>query len=117
MRKALLTLLAFGALAVAASPAAATTKTLVGTVGPGYTITFMLNGATLKTIKAGTYKWVVDDKSSMHNFSIDGPGVEQDLTSVGFVGRKSGTFKLTKGLYTYECTPHQAVMKGTFNVT
>ena len=117
MRKAVIAILAIGSLIVGASSAAAAPKTLVGTVGPGYTISFTLNGAKLKTIKAGTYNYVVTDKSTMHNFSIDGPGVEKDLTSVGFKGTKRGSFTLTKGTYTYECTPHQGSMRGTFTVS
>jgi plastocyanin len=35
---------------------------------------------------------------------------------VAFTGTKTITVKLKKGRYTYVCTPHKTVMKGSFTV-
>jgi hypothetical protein len=57
--------------------------TLKGTVGPGYTITLKQNGAVVKTLKAGTYKFVIADKATVHSFALDGPnGFAKDFTTV-----------------------------------
>ena len=90
---------------------------LKGEVGPGYSIEVTKAGKDLKTIRAGTYKIKVEDKSSVHNFHLKGPGLNK-LTSVSFMGEKTWTIKLKPGKYTYQCDPHaSAGMKGTFKVT
>ena len=68
MRRLVVVLLAIAA--VVALPAGAATPKLLGTVGPGFTITL-----TKKPTKAGKYTLVVSDKSSIHNFHLTGPGV------------------------------------------
>jgi len=106
-------------LAVAAVGNASTSKSagLVGEAGPGYTIEVKLNGKDLKTIKAGTYKLKVEDKSSLHNFHLIGKGVSKS-TTVPFTGDKTWTVTLTPGTYTYQCDVHATQgMKGTFRVT
>jgi plastocyanin len=91
--------------------------TLKGEVGPGYTIEINKAGKDLKTIKAGTYKIKVEDKSSIHNFHLFGPGLNKK-TSVSFTGDKTWTVKLKPGKYTYQCDVHVAQgMKDTFKVT
>jgi hypothetical protein len=63
-----------GAAAFVSSVGAATTAgQLVGTTGPGFTITLKMNGKSVKTLTHGTYKLVVHDKSSLHNFHNLGP--------------------------------------------
>jgi plastocyanin len=74
------------------------------------------SGAKLKTVKAGTYKIKVEDKASIHNFHLTGPGVDKK-TSVGGKVETSWTVKLKPGRYTYVCDPHAAQMRGTFRVT
>ena len=60
-------------LAVAAPTFAATdANRLTGTDGPGSTITM-----SKKTVKSGTYKIVIRDRSSIHNFHLTGPGVNK----------------------------------------
>ena len=119
LRRLLLPLAVLGAfLAVATAGNAGTAKSagLVGEVGPGYTIEVQLNGKDLKTIKPGTYKLKVEDKASIHNFHLTGPGFNK-LTSVSGTGTTTWTVKLKKGTYTYQCDPHAAMgMKGTFRV-
>ena len=103
------------ALAVPAVGGAGTTK-LVGTVGPGFTISLTQGGKTVSKLKAGTYTISVQDKSNIHNFHLKGPGVDKK-TSVGAV--KTTTWKVTlkKGKYTYVCDPHATSMKGSFSVS
>ena len=98
-------------------PAWAKSPGLVGEVGPGFTIEVEKAGKDLKTIKAGTYKIKVEDKSSSHNFRLKGPGLNKK-TSVAFKGETTWTITLKPGRYTYQCDPHAALgMKGTFRVT
>jgi len=117
MRKTIV-LLAVGVtgLALASSAAPATTK-LMGTVGPGFTITLKKGGKTVKTLKAGKYKITVSDKATNHNFHLKGPGVNKQITTVSQMGTKSITVTLKKGKYTYVCDPHASNMKGSFRVT
>lgn len=110
-------LAAAASLALAAA-AQASTPTLNGTVGPGFSIVLQQGGKAVKSLKAGTYKLVVADKSSIHNFHLIGPGLNRTVTSVAFVGTKTATVTLKKGTYTYQCDPHAAAgMKGSFKVT
>ena len=96
----------------------AASGTLQGETGPGFTIEVTQNGEDAETVKAGTYTLDVEDKSDMHNFHLIGPGVDEEVTDVGFVGDKSVTVTLEPGTYTYQCDPHAANgMKGTFTVT
>jgi plastocyanin len=107
------------AVTVAASAGTRTAKSilLTGEVGPGYTIEVKRAGKDLTTIKAGTYKIKVEDKASVHDFHLVGPGLNKS-TSVPFVGEKTWTITLKPGKYTYKCDPHAlAGMKGTFRVT
>jgi plastocyanin len=112
---------AFAAAAVAAAlivvPAWGATAPLKGEVGPGFKIEVEKGGKDVKTIKAGKYKIKVEDKSSIHNFHLIGPGLNKK-TSVSFQGQTTWTITLKKGKYTYQCDPHATSgMKGTFRVT
>jgi plastocyanin len=93
------------------------TSGLAAEVGPGYSIEIKNAGKDLKTIKAGTYRIKVQDKASVHDFHLIGPGVNKS-TTVAFVGTQTWTVKLKPGKYTYQCDPHAAMgMKGSFRVT
>ena len=113
-------LLAGVAAALAASAfgqRAMTPATLKGTVGPGFTIRLTQNGKAVKSLKAGTYKFVIADKSSIHAFDLDGPhGFAKDFTTVPFVGTKTVTLKLKAGSYKYYCVAHEATMFAHFTV-
>lgn len=110
----LIPLLAAGALALSAAPASAA-ATLDGTVGPGFTIKLTQNGKKVTSLKPGRYAITVVDKATMHNFVLQGPGVDKEITDLNFVGTKTATVTLKKGTYTYVCTPHPT-MKGSFTV-
>src|SRR6266496_628327 len=106
------------ALAAVASAGAGTRSTpvLTGEVGPGFTIEVTKADKDVKTLKAGTYKLKVEDKATIHNFHLKGPGLDRK-TSVPFKGTQTWTVKLKPGTYTYQCDPHASGgMKGTFKV-
>jgi len=105
---ALAALTAVVALALAL-PALAATPVFKGTVGPGFTIKM-----TTKPTKAGKIKLVINDRSSVHNFHLKGPGVDVK-TSVSAIGTKTFTITLKKGTYKFICDPHP-FMKGSFTV-
>jgi plastocyanin len=102
------------ALALAAvAPAQAAPAKLVGTVGPGFTITLKKNGSKVTRLKAGKYSITVSDRSSSHNFHISGAGVNKK-TSVGGTGKTTWTVTLQKGkTYRFRCDPHASSMKGS----
>ena len=103
--------------AIVLAPAYAKTATLTGEVGPGFSIEVKKGSRDLKTIKAGTYKIKVEDKSAIHNFHLIGPGLNKK-TSVSFKGETTWTIKLKPGRYTYQCDPHHlSGMLGHFRVT
>jgi plastocyanin len=102
---------------VSAGSASAATKTLSGSVGPGFTISLKYKGKKVTKLSPGRYRIRVSDKSDLHNFHISGPGVNRRITSVDFEGTKSRTFRLRKGTYRYVCDPHASDMKGSFKVS
>ena len=121
MRKVLI--LSFAAVAVAALLAAgatakrSATPVLTGTDGPGFTIDLKMNGKAVKSLKAGTYKVVIHDKSSIHGWSLDGPhGFAKDIGPVPFTGTKTVTLKLKAGSYKFYCPAHEPTMFGRFTV-
>jgi plastocyanin len=102
--------------AVLAAPSAvAATGTLVGTDGPGFTITLKQGGKKVVKLKAGSYTITIQDKSDIHNFHLTGPGVNKK-TSVGGKGTTTWKVTLKKGTYKYVCDPHASFMKGSFSV-
>jgi hypothetical protein len=100
---------------IGASPQA--TK-LVGTTGPGFTITLKKGGKLVKTLPHGKYTITVQDRSNMHNFRLKGPGLNKQITTLSATGPKTVTVTLKRGKYTYQCDPHVLQgMKKTFRVT
>jgi plastocyanin len=101
---------------IAASAQATTSAKLVGTVGPGFTITLTKGGTKVAKLKPGTYKITVRDRAATHDFHLVGPGVNK-TTGVSFTGSVVWTVKLKKGTYKYQCDPHASFMKGSFKVS
>ena len=100
-----------------AGNASAAPTTVVGTVGPGFTITLKLNGSKVTKLKAGVkYRFAISDRSSIHDFHLEGPGLDKVITAVGFTGTKSIVATLKKGTYNFECDPHESFMHGSFKV-
>ena len=117
MFKALFPAVVAAALIVVPAYAQSSAARLTGEVGPGFSIEVNKAGKDLKTTKAGTYKIKVEDKSSIHNFHLIGPGVNKS-TAVGSTGDQTWTIRLKKGTYRYQCDPHASMgMKGAFRVT
>jgi plastocyanin len=116
-RAILLTLTVAAVAAILVSPVQAKSSGLTGEVGPGFSIEVKKGNKDLKTIKAGTYRIKVEDKASIHNFHLKGPGLNKK-TGVSFMGETTWTIKLKPGTYTYQCDPHASSgMKGHFKVT
>ena len=94
------------------------TPILTGTDGPGYTIALKMKGKLVKTLKSGTYKVVISDKSAIHGWSLDGPhGFAKDISPVPFTGSKTVMLKLKAGAYKFYCPAHESTMFGHFKVT
>ena len=113
---ALLSLVSAATLVLSASAGAAA-KVVNGSVGPGFTISLTSGGKRVTSLKAGTYRFDVSDRSSIHDFHLSGPGVNKVITAVSFQGRRSVTIKLKRGTYRYVCDPHASFMKGSFRVS
>ena len=112
-----LIMLALAASALAASQA--THPKLLGVVGKNdaFKISLTSNSKAVKTLKAGTYTFVIQDDSTIHNYELDGPnGKSWTFTSVGFTGTKTITLKLAKGTYKAFCSPHESIMFQHFTV-
>ena len=92
--------------------------TLTATVGPGATISLRTSrGARVTRLKAGRYRIVVRDRSTMHNFHLSEPGVNQ-RTTVHVRGSMTWTVTCRKGrTYRFVCDPHARRMKGSFRAT
>ncbi len=106
------------AVGVAASIAIAAPQKLLGSDGPGFTISLKTGaGKSVKALKKGTYSLTVNDKSSSHNFVLEGPGVERVVTTVSGKGLKTVTLKLRAGKYKFYCQPHESSMFGFFKVS
>jgi plastocyanin len=99
-------------------PAAAKGAQLVGTVGPGFSISLKTSkGKAVKTLKAGRYRISIRDRSAIHNFHLAGTGVNKK-TAVSFQGTTVWTVTFKKGkVYRFICDPHRSSMKGSFRVT
>ena len=113
---ALLSLVAAATLVLSA-PVGAAPKVVNGSVGPGFTISLKSGGKKVTSLKAGTYRFDVSDRSPIHDFHLSGPGVNKVITAVSFQGRRSVTVKLKRGMYRYVCDPHASFMKGSFRVS
>ncbi len=100
------------------APAARVT-TLAGSVGPGFTIRLSKAGKRVTSLKAGRYRFVISDRSRIHNFTLErksGGRFERALTSVSFLGRKSVVITLAPGRWKFYCAPHESTMFGVFRV-
>jgi hypothetical protein len=125
-RKALIALAVLAAVALtvvgAAFSRSTSMVTLKGTVGPGYTIKLTKGGKRVKSLKAGKYKFVITDKATIHNFTVEKehpstPKIEKHITSTAFTGTKTMVIKLVKGSWSYYCSNHESLMHGDFKVT
>jgi hypothetical protein len=101
---------------VLAGPTSADNPMLVGSVGPGFTISLHdPAGAAVTRIDPGTYTLVVHDLADVHNFDLSGPGVSAK-TEIDFVGDQTFTVTFAEGVYSYVCDAHPGTMHGTLTV-
>jgi hypothetical protein len=108
---------AVGIVAGVAEAGRSATTTLTGTDGPGFTITLKNGTKAVSSLKAGTYKLVIHDMSSIHGWSLDGPhGFAKDIASIGGTGTKTVTLNLKAGSYKFYCPAHEPEMFGHFTV-
>ena len=97
--------------------AQAAPQKLVGTVGPGFTISLKTAaGKRVTALTRGTYTVTVRDRSDEHNFFVSGPGIKKSVTGVDFVGTKTVTLRFSSGRYAFVCTPHSDDMRGAISV-
>jgi plastocyanin len=102
---------------VTTASAAPAPKTVRGSVGPDFTIQLAVGAKPVTALKQGVrYRFVISDRSSIHDFHLVGPGVNRLLTTVDFTGTKSFVLTLRKGVYRFFCDPHADVMQGSFRV-
>ena len=96
--------------------AATSPTTLLGSVGPGFSITLRdAQGNPVTRVEPGEFQIDVDDKSVEHNFHLSGPGVDVS-TDVATVSKQTFNVTLANGRYTFVCDPHSLQMRGAFNV-
>ena len=118
---AIVALAAAAAFAASALARGDAVKTLTGTVGKNDAYKITLVGSTGKkvtTLKAGTYRLVIHDDSTFHNYELDGPhGKSWSFTAVPFKGTKTFTLKLAAGKYKAYCAPHESQMFQRFTVS
>ena len=94
----------------------ATLPQLIGTVGPGFTITFTHpDGTPVTQLDPGTYEVVARDLSIDHNFHLTGPGVNH-ATLVETEDTFTWTVSFVEGRYQVFCDPHAAQMHREFVV-
>jgi hypothetical protein len=106
--------------ASASTNSTSATPTLIGKVGINDAFKITLknsSGKSVKKLKSGFYKLKVTDGSSIHNFQIEGPGLDKRVTTVNFTGTKTVRLHFRKGKYKFYCMPHESQMFGFFNVT
>ena len=124
-RKPFLALAVLTAVALTVAGAAigrsTSTPTLKGVVGPGYSIKLTKGGKRVKSLKAGKYRFVISDKSSFHNFTVERekparPKLEKHITSTAFTGSKTIVMTLKPGSWRFYCSIPEAQMHGDFAV-
>ena len=124
-KKSLLALAILAAVALTAVGAAfghvSSTPTLKGVVGPGYSIKLTKGGKRVESLKAGTYTFVISDRSTYHNFTVERekpskPKIEMHLTGTGFTGTKIVKMTLKPGSWSFYCSNHETQMHGDFKV-
>ncbi len=111
-------LIAVAAAAVAVPVAFAAIPTLKGSVLENFTISLKTSaGKPVRLLKAGRYTFVVNDKATIHNFTVKGPGIlNRTITGTSFVGTKTAILTLKPGTYVFYCTVHPT-LRGTFKVS
>jgi plastocyanin len=112
--RGLLVLAAAAAIVLVPVATPATLPQLIGSVGPGFSITIEHpDGSAVTQIDPGTYEIVVHDQSVEHNFHLSGPGVNQ-ATQVETESTVTWTVTFVDGRYSVVCDPHSTQMHREF---
>jgi hypothetical protein len=97
-----------------------TAPRLIGTVGPGHTISLVdSRGRRMRTPHPGTYRFVIRDRSAHDNFHLIGPGITGLIgaTGVSYGGTTVWKLRLVSETYRFRADAHPSAMPGTFRVT
>jgi plastocyanin len=121
VRLFLVTCLALTGLAVPGAVGAhvAVTQPLLATVGsPTAADAFQISltdstGAKLTHVDPGQYTINVHDYSTLHDFHLTGPGVDQ-ATAIETASTATWNVTFTDGTYRYSCDAHPTSMRGSF---
>jgi len=102
-------------------PAAAVTPRtkLVLTSGPVFTITLTTAaGKTVKSMKTGTYRVTVRDRSRIHDAHVIAPGYNRRTSPLTYTGTQTWKVKLARaGTFRFLCDPHALTgMKGSAKI-
>ena len=74
-----------------------------------------MGGSAVSTLAPGTYTVNVSDMSTLHNFHLSGPGVDQ-ATDVATTSSATWTVTLSAGSYHFQCDAHPTMLHGDFTV-
>ena len=97
-----------------------TTPRLIGTVGPGHTISLVdARGRRVRKLPPGTYRVVIRDRSAHDNFHLLGPGISGLVgeTGISYRGTTVWKLRLVRSTYRFRSDAHPSSMRGTFRVT
>jgi plastocyanin len=89
------------------------------TSGPGFTITLRtVRGKAVRTMKIGTYRVTVRDRSRVHNAHLVGPGYNRATKPLTSMGTQTWRVKLARaGTLRFLCDPHASQgMRGSARV-
>ena len=116
-RSIVVPVLAMASLVVATSAGGVPAKDSFALKGEVYATGFKIEmenaaGRKLRSIRAGTYRIKIEDKATIHNFRLRGPGINR-ATSVPRRSEQIWTVKLQKGTYRFLCDPHAATMSAS----
>lgn len=95
------------------------TPVLIASVGPGSTMTLQTSaGKQVRTVKAGSYTFLVRDRSAIRAFRLSDANVNtRDWeTDLAFVGTVRWRVRLRAGVYRY-VSVGQPILRGSFRVT
>lgn len=102
-------------IAVRDGSARATDGALSAAVGPGFSISLTQGGSAVTTLAPGTYTVSVSDESTLHNFHLSGPGVNE-ATEIDTTSSPTWTVTFSAGSYHFQCDAHPTMLHGDFTV-
>jgi hypothetical protein len=99
-------------------PGRAASPILIATVDDSATITLTdADGHAVTSLPAGTYDIQVHDTTTLHDFHLSGPGVDEATTVLGTANTVWSGVTFSPGSYHFQCDAHAYSMNGDFSVT